>query len=175
MRMLWPVWWFWGRDMPWFFDLPMQGNLAKGGVTRGTIYQRRVFPQNLEGVWLHKRGWPNFQRDFIVEKGRLGMDFFWSLEFPNGTRCTLGVCLGKMSREFFTKRKSGTRLYHWTLDGTLTLAVDFGLPVKEVNPRITLRAEVQASRLHYCWYKHHIVLFTGWENVHMYICVYYCK
>ena len=52
-------------------------------------------------------------------------------------------------------------------------AVDFGLPGKEVDPSITLRVEVWASRFHCCRCKHHITLFYVCENVHM--CIHICR
>lgn len=33
------------------------------------------------------------------------MDFFWPFAFPDGIRCTLGVCPVKMSWKLFTRRK----------------------------------------------------------------------
>jgi len=56
------------------------------------------FQWKLEGVGLHIRGCPNFLRDYVAEKARLGIYFFLSLGFLDGIKCTLGVCLGTMSQ-----------------------------------------------------------------------------
>jgi len=60
-------------------------------------HQDRGFLETWEMSDLHRRGWPNFLRDFVAEKGSFGMDLFWSLELPNGIRCTLGVCPGRIT------------------------------------------------------------------------------
>jgi len=41
---------------------------------------------------------PDSPRDYATEKGRPRMDIFWSLAFPNGIRCTVGVHPGTMSQ-----------------------------------------------------------------------------
>ena len=65
---------------------------------QGMDYPRCECQWNLESVWLHRRGWPDYLRDCVAEKGRFGMDLFWSLAFPDGIRCILGVRHGTMSR-----------------------------------------------------------------------------
>ena len=45
-----------------------------------------------------RKGMIRFPEDYVAKKGRSGIYLFWSLAFPDGIKCTLGVCHGTMSQ-----------------------------------------------------------------------------
>ena len=128
--------------------------------------------QNLEGEWLHERG------DWIPEglcsrEGKVIDGFVLVISIIRWNQMHIGSPPWNNEPITINWEDKWRGIIALAIGWKFDFAVDCRLPGKEVNPDITLRMEVWASRFSYYGYKHRILLLDGWENVHMCICGYW--
>jgi len=130
----------------------------------------------LEGEWLHRRG-DRIPEGLCNREWKVKDGFVLVISIVRWNQMYIGIA--PWNNELVT--------IHWEDKWSGIMALDIGcrfdfvvdsrLPEKEVNPSITLRMEVWASGFPCYEYRHCILLFVGWGNVHMCICGYwkYCN
>ena len=132
------------------------------------------FHQNLEGVWMHRKGLMDFLTECVEEKERMGIVFF-VISISRWNQIHIGSVPWNIE----------VLIVHWEdmchdiialkIGWKFGLVVDSRLIGKEVNQGITLKVEMWAFRFPSCGWRNCNLVFVGWENVHMCMCVYYCE
>ena len=135
---------------------------------QGMDYPRWGCQWNLEGEWLHGRG-DQIPEGLCSKEGKVTYGFV----------LVISISIRNQMHIESAPSNNVSVIVHWEdkwrgiimldIGCRFDFAVDSRLPGKEVDPGITLRVEVWAFGFPYYGYMHCIILFAGWENVHVYV------
>jgi len=165
MSMLWLVWWFEEGICFGFCIFRCEEALPKDGLP--DIGCQR----NLEGEWLHRKDWPDFLRDYVAEE-RVRDGFVFLISITRWNHMHIGIAL--WNNELVTDHweEKWHRIVALDIGCKFYFAMDYGILGKEVNHGITLRVEMWAFGFPFCGCRHHILLFVGWVDAYICVCVY---
>lgn len=170
MRMLWPIWWFWGRYMPCLLTFWCEEALPRDG-------SHGIGDAEELGRWMTtQKGVNKLPEEICSREGKVRDGFVLVISIARWNQMHIGSAPQDNKPVTVRWEDKQRRIIVLDIGCRLEFAVDFGLPRKEVNHGITLRVEVWAS-VFPCWLRwHHIILFAGWANAHICICICgYCK